>query len=239
MSKERIKQQMKYRLIKAIEILLLSAALLSPLIARAAVIEADFVGFALKLQGAEVFAELQKDWPKQTGAIYSMPAVSLSQDLHERVRTGEMPGNDALQIEAELMSRQGTTYYLPSSQEELKLSVGFPKETDLSREDLRDLLPVHVQNSINVSPLCAAYLISRLGVSTHAELPVGTTVGAISRTELSSEGSRESTPNGVPTPSTVPSVLPANAPSSFPFSPAGSTPTAVPSAAVTELHTQS
>ena len=156
-------------ILKCIEILAITAALLSPLISRAALIEADYVGISLKMNGSSLMGALEKDWPKASGAIITVPEISLSEDLHSRVQSQRLSASDALQIEGELMSHQGATYFLPQSQAELKLSVGFPKDTYLNKDDLREIIPVHVQVSINVSPLTASYIVDKLGVRTTAE----------------------------------------------------------------------
>lgn len=95
--------------------------------------------------------------------------VNLPADLFARVEKGELSADEAAQIESELSVRRDMSYHIPQSSEQLKIDIGFPRHVSLDPEDYVDLLEVHIQMSMGVSPLSAEYLMERMGIRSKAK----------------------------------------------------------------------
>jgi len=88
--------------------------------------------------------------------------LPLTRDLHHRVNEGRLSAEEALTIETELASRQDVLYARPRSDRELKSSIGFSPDAPVNPEDELDLARVHLQLTLDVSPVTATYLIDSM-----------------------------------------------------------------------------
>lgn len=89
--------------------------------------------------------------------------VFIHDDLLLRLDRGEVTYDEAEIIATEIAQLEGTYYEIPDIQV-LKVDLGFPAETQFAVEDLRELVRTHLQISIGVGPITAAYLCDRMGV---------------------------------------------------------------------------
>lgn len=89
--------------------------------------------------------------------------VFIHEDLASRMERGEITDDEAQIIASEIKNLEGAYYEIPDIQV-LLIDLGFPPETQFAVEDLRDLIRTHLQISIGVGPITAAYLCDRLGV---------------------------------------------------------------------------
>lgn len=86
-------------------------------------------------------------------------------DILIRSEQGRMTPDEANLISSELANFDGVRYELPPFSI-LQRDLGFPENTEfaLSEEDYRDLVRAHLQISLGVGPVTAAYLTERMGV---------------------------------------------------------------------------
>jgi len=89
--------------------------------------------------------------------------VFIHEDLASRLERGEITDDEAQIIESEVKNLEGVYYEIPDIQV-LLIDLGFPPETQFASEDLRELVRTHLQISIGVGPITAAYLCERMGV---------------------------------------------------------------------------
>lgn len=89
--------------------------------------------------------------------------IWLQEDLMKRIDAHDMTDDDAITIIGDMEQIEGTYYEIPKLRD-LKLELGFPEDTQFAPEDLRELVRAHLQISIGVGPLTAAYLCDRLEV---------------------------------------------------------------------------
>lgn len=101
---------------------------------------------------------------KVAGTVSSVWALlPVSLDLDARVGKGEMTVDEATSIWREVANSEGTRYTLPNLPV-LKSDLGFPTDAVINDDDLRDLCRAHLQVSLSVSPLTAAYIGDRMGL---------------------------------------------------------------------------
>jgi hypothetical protein len=89
--------------------------------------------------------------------------MPVSDDLDGRIRLGEITSDEATRVWQDLANFDGTIYSLPDLAT-LKTDLGFPSNAVLSDDDLQDLCRAHIQRTLGVSPITAAYLAERMGV---------------------------------------------------------------------------
>lgn len=104
--------------------------------------------------------------------LYHESTLIVREDLAKRVKAGEMHAEDAQLIDVELFSHQDDTYRIPSTESELKTALGFLPDARVSPSDLVENLNVHLQLSLNVTPLTATYLARLLGARAVASDPM-------------------------------------------------------------------
>ena len=95
-------------------------------------------------------------------------SVSLQEDLAKRVQAEMISDFEMASILDDLSTKDGAVYKLPNV-DEMKLSLGFPQETVFHSSDYLELVKVHVQVMLGISPLASAYLVSWLGVGATSE----------------------------------------------------------------------
>jgi hypothetical protein len=89
--------------------------------------------------------------------------INIHDDLAQRVSAGEFNADDAKAIESELTIHRGDMYRIPANQDDFKIALGFPVSASVTPQDFIETLKVHVQISLNVTPLTAGYLARSLG----------------------------------------------------------------------------
>jgi hypothetical protein len=89
--------------------------------------------------------------------------VEIHSDLLSRVDRSFITQMEAYQIETELREFDGAYYQLPSPSE-LRFALGFPADTFLAPDDLLELIRVHLQLALSMTPLSAEYLTSLLEI---------------------------------------------------------------------------
>jgi hypothetical protein len=121
---------------------------------------APYRGLAMSIEpNAGLIAYLGKQGIQKTDR-----AITIDADINSRVEGGEYTSDEGATILGELAGFDGAAYILPE-QEELKRSLGFPEGTEFASEDIPELIRVHIQYALSVSPLTAAYLSNRLEVA--------------------------------------------------------------------------
>ena len=89
--------------------------------------------------------------------------MPVSDDLDGRIRAGELTDDEATRVWTDLANFEGTLYSLPDLAV-LKSELGFPAEAVMSDVDLTDLCRAHIQRSLGVSAVTAAYIAERMGI---------------------------------------------------------------------------
>lgn len=84
--------------------------------------------------------------------------ISFKKELEGRQAHGYISREAAAEVEAELLRNAGVHYRVPRDEQELMSTLGFAPDTPVSREDLRDLLTVHLQVALGFQPETSAYL---------------------------------------------------------------------------------
>lgn len=101
--------------------------------------------------------------PSPTGYVESK-SESISPALEADVLDGNVDFEDARLIEAEMLARPQATYFVPSDVQLLLDDVGFPSNKVITPNEYVELLQVHMQLALDISPLTAAFLIERLRI---------------------------------------------------------------------------
>jgi hypothetical protein len=97
------------------------------------------------------------------GAEWDPAFVFVQNHLRYLTSEGFMTHEEALHIEAELSAYDGAFYQLPNT-EDLKMSLGFSPAVALQAEDHPELMRVHMQLALSLSPETATYLSELLGI---------------------------------------------------------------------------
>ena len=90
--------------------------------------------------------------------------VAVLDDILTRVAQGVLTADEAAMIVEDLDMQGGSVYELPDLRA-LKLDLGFPENAEFAAEDMRELVRTHLQMSLGVRALTAAYLADLMGVA--------------------------------------------------------------------------
>jgi hypothetical protein len=91
--------------------------------------------------------------------------VIAATDLQKQVQSGSLSTDEATGVLAELSSRHDVSYRIPDQTIMLKKSVGLIPETPLSPEDQVEMVKVHIQLTMGVSPATSSYLANLMGLA--------------------------------------------------------------------------
>ena len=155
------------------------AALLAPMEVVQAKANApeDFANCMVEVRGQCVFGSRHASFEMSVipgkGLVLKLPSkesgrpivTAIGEDLRSRQRSLELTEDEAELISNDIGNFDGTLYAIPKV-DELKKTLGFPKDTSFETEDFRELVRVHIQLTLGVGGPTAAYLCDRLGVTT-------------------------------------------------------------------------
>lgn len=95
----------------------------------------------------------------------SKSSVLVSSQVENAVLLGEMDEDTGLLVEEELADLSGARYELPHSKEELLTAIGLPLTAATEDQDWNDLLRVHIETTLALSPHASRLVFDALGVS--------------------------------------------------------------------------
>lgn len=96
----------------------------------------------------------------------SKASVLVSSQVENAVLLGEMDEDTGLLVEQEFSELSGARYELPRSKEELLTAIGLPLTAATEDQDWNDLLRVHIETTLALSPHASRLVFEALGVST-------------------------------------------------------------------------
>ncbi len=99
-------------------------------------------------------------------------SILLSSAVENSVLMGEMDEGTGALIEQEFSELSGARYELPRSKEELLKAIGLPATASTEDQDWKDLLRVHIETALVVSPHASSIVFEALGVSLQKEAVV-------------------------------------------------------------------
>ncbi len=99
-------------------------------------------------------------------------SILLSSAVENSVLMGEMDEGTGALIEQEFSELSGARYELPRSKEELLKAIGLPAAASTEDQDWKDLLRVHIETALAVSPHASSIVFEALGVSLQKEAVV-------------------------------------------------------------------
>lgn len=95
----------------------------------------------------------------------SKASVLVSSQVENAVLLGEMDEDTGLLVEQEFSELSGARYELPRSKEELLTAIGLPLSAATEDQDWNDLLRVHIETTLALSPHASRLVFEALGVS--------------------------------------------------------------------------
>lgn len=98
-------------------------------------------------------------------AEQSKASVLVSSQVENAVLLGEMDEDTGLLVEQEFSELSGARYELPRSKEELLTAIGLPLSAATEDQDWNDLLRVHIETTLALSPHASRLVFEALGVS--------------------------------------------------------------------------
>lgn len=98
-------------------------------------------------------------------AEQSKASVLVGSQVENAVLLGEMDEDTGLLVEQEFAELSGARYELPRSKEELLTAIGLPLSAATEDQDWNDLLRVHIETTLALSPHASRLVFEALGVS--------------------------------------------------------------------------
>lgn len=115
----------------------------------------------MHVQSGELLAFLRADESDRAPSV----VVHVPQDLSLQIESGELTEEEAQVVSTELGALDGASYSLVSV-DMLKADLGLPLELSLVEGDLHELILAHMQITLGIGHLSAAYLADQLGIET-------------------------------------------------------------------------
>jgi hypothetical protein len=113
----------------------------------------------------QIFVIFETSEPSGAPPKAELDSAFVAVQSHLRHLTGEssLTDEEAVHIESELSAYDGAYYQIPSAKD-LRMSLGFSPGMGIEAEDHQELMRVHMQLALSLSPLTAAYLSDLLGI---------------------------------------------------------------------------
>lgn len=137
-------------------------------------LKSDYRGFEVLTVGGEVVLMLLPgDLPSSSSqkspsqqSLTPKTSILVSGRLESLRSSAEMDEDTALLLEAEMMELSGAGYDLPQKRSELLNVIGLSTSGEESRSDEEwiELIRVHMERSLSITPTCSEFLVAQLGL---------------------------------------------------------------------------
>jgi hypothetical protein len=122
--------------------------------------------------------------------------VNVESDLEAGITAQSIDPDDAQTILSELRENGDLTYVMPRTRQSLRNELGFNTETPLASVDFLELVRVHIQIALGLSPMTSSYLAEKLGMVVRAPASPSETASIVSSASPNDAGAVSS--SGVP-----------------------------------------